>query len=161
MEAKELMIRDWAQSTDLKRPAQYSGRSFDFQPLDGEKYRRLEFLYEDVNCGMHIPEKRIYPIPLTAEILHKNGFKLSEIPDEYYNDFEPSRFWEYSTDTKESLNINIKIDENVNTSIDAHNGDGVQMLQYFTDRNILYVHELQHALRLVDLDEMADNLKVE
>ena len=160
MEAKELMIRDWAQSPDLKRPAQYSGRFLDFQPLDGEKYRRLEFLYEDGNCGMHIPEKRVYPVPLTAEILHKNGFKLTEIPDEYYNDFEPSRFWEYSTDTKESLNINIKIDENVNTSIDVHNGDGVQMLQYFTDRNILYVHELQHGLRFVGLKELADNLKV-
>lgn len=92
--------------------------------------------------------------------MKKNGFKLTEIPDEYYNDFEPSRFWEYSTDTKESLNINIKIDENVNTSIDVHNGDGVQMLQYFTDRNILYVHELQHALRLVELNNVADNLKV-
>lgn len=161
MKTNELMIGDvvrfrsdqWSTEEDA-RPFKVTGIGEPNYP----EYMPYILIAELSNEKNHID--LFEPIPLTAEILHKNGFKLTEISDEYYDEFEPRLFWEYSTDTKESLNINIKIDENVNTSIDVHNGDGVQMLQYFTDRNILYIHELQHALRLVGLTEMADNLKV-
>lgn len=156
MEAKKLMIDDYVSYIDT------FGKRRIGKVTDLHHNESWETIYVDF-CDQN-PERKskircVRPIPLTEEILQRNGFKLTEISDEYYDDFEPRRFWEYSTDTKEILNINIKIDENVNTSIDAHNGDGVQMLQYFTDRNILYVHELQHTLRLVGLNEMADNLK--
>lgn len=140
MEAKELMIGDWAQSPDLKRPAQYSGRFLDFQPLDGEKYRRLEFLYEDGNCGMHIPEKRVNPITLTEEILEKNGF--TDVGDYFYQNEKQCCGVDLST-------FMFYIYEN-----DYDNDNCHDVAQVF------YVHQLQHALRLVGLDNVADNLKV-
>lgn len=129
MEAKELMIRDWAQSPDLMRPAQYSGRFLDFQPLDGEKYRRLEFLYEDENCGMHIPEKRVYPIPLTAEILEKNGF--TDVGDCIYQNEEQCCGVELNT-----FMFYVYVN-------DYDNDECHDVAQVFN------VHQLQHALRLV------------
>lgn len=77
------------------------------------------------------------PITLTPEVLIANGFRFMEskrlvfIPDE-------GGFISYHTDTH---------------YIDV-SGDGC------VKKNIGYINELQHALRLCGLNELADNFKV-
>lgn len=84
------------------------------------------------------------PIQLTEEILKKNGFeedkyKIYTIPDAMYDQ--------------------IKIDILDQSSISIGNTfDEYGLLNSFT--YIAYVHELQHALRLCGLNELANNFKV-
>lgn len=71
------------------------------------------------------------PIPLTAEILEKNGFKnIDKLGAERCNGF----------------NIYFK------------DGDGFSFNEHYF--SLHYVHEFQHALRLCRLRELADNFKV-
>ena len=80
---------------------------------------------------------QVKPIPLTPEILEKNGWKRNKI------------FME------------IKADENFNINFSWTDRYGESLFQngyYMCDCK--YVHTLQHALRLCGLDELADNFKV-
>ena len=77
------------------------------------------------------------PIPLTYEILEKNGWKRHEIF------------------------MDIKADENFNINFSWTDRYGESLFQngyYMCDCK--YVHTLQHALRLCGLDELADNFKI-
>lgn len=75
------------------------------------------------------------PIPLTAEILEKNGW------------------------THNGIFSDIKIDEN--TSFSWADRLGAQLYQNgYHMCDCKYVHTLQHALRLCGLTDLADNLKV-
>ncbi|MBQ0074659.1 MAG: hypothetical protein KBT34_10740 [Prevotella sp.] len=83
-----------------------------------------------------IDEERIEPIPLTKEILEKNGWELS-LSCEFYTH---------------------KSDRNLKLS----NLLGVPSISCFGKTSILhYAHEFQHALRLCGLKELAGNFKVE
>lgn len=79
------------------------------------------------------------PIPLTTEILEKNGFEY----DPYYHN------WIYDEFT---INYGHLIDE--------EEGDYLFIWIADTSMKLTYVHELQHALRLCGLSELADNLKL-
>lgn len=90
------------------------------------------------------------PIPLTAEILEKNGFGMFKYDRwvQYYRIFGNSviPFVLYSTIGGEMLSQEVDIfstSTNTNCGIDVN-----------------YVHEIQHALRLCGLNELADNFKV-
>lgn len=90
------------------------------------------------------------PIPLTAEILEKNGFGMFKYDRwvQYYRIFGNSviPFVLYSTIGGEMLSQEVDIfstSTNTNCGIDVN-----------------YVHEIQHALRLCRLNELADNFKV-
>lgn len=89
------------------------------------------------NCEVNFAENEIHPIPLTPEILEKNGFKKdtggeecwsSKIgwltPHEYDDNFK-EKSWEVELFGK------------------PNSFDGV----------ITYVHELQHILRLCEIDK--------
>lgn len=81
----------------------------------------------------------LIPIPLTAEILDKNGFK--------FNPFSIG-FYEYKSEYG-----------NVSCGFDT------DYWQFYVNNCIIpnhfhYVHELQHALRLCGLDDLADNFKM-
>lgn len=79
-------------------------------------------------------------IPLTEEILKKNGF--TDVGDCIYQNEEQCCGVELNT-------FMFYVYEN-----DYDNDNCHDVAQVF------YVHQLQHALRLVGLDELADNLKV-
>lgn len=75
------------------------------------------------------------PVPLTPEILEKNG-------------------WEH-----DGIFMNKRIDENTCFSWTDRYGAALYKNTYhMCDCN--YVHTLQHALRLCGLDELADNFKL-
>lgn len=85
------------------------------------------------------------PIPLTSEILEKNGFK-HYITEENSDDFDNRE-----GDLYYCLN---KTADGYMSCIDVAHSFTISGL-------IKYVHELQHILRLCGLDELADNLKIE
>ena len=93
---------------------------------------------------------QVKPIPLTAEILEKNGFEMFKYDGwvHYYRIFGNSviPFVLHSMIGGEMLSQEVDIfstSTNTNCGIDVN-----------------YVHELQHALRLCGLNELADNFKV-
>jgi hypothetical protein len=115
MKAEDLMIGDWVLVKEL-----------DFSNLTNviSEYQhqiRLKDFAEMYNAGEY---KKYEPIPLTTEILEKNGFYNSVLIDDY------------------------KIADGVHYNIDSK-----QILFGFEYGTVLeidccYVHELQHALKL-------------
>lgn len=105
--------------------------------IDGYTNRpmRIEVVNKMMGSGL-------YPIPLTAEILEKNGFKKGEDDatlitrtSEYYIELwmMPLCVGFYFQSYYDTNELRINID---------------------------YVHELQQALRLCGLNELADNFKI-
>ena len=86
---------------------------------------------------------QVKPIPLTAEILEKNGFVFDcdfwTIANPRYNNVRMVRYCSIDEDATDAFLGHWAFDEN-----------------YAID----FVHELQHALRLCGLNEIADNFKV-
>jgi len=142
MEAKDLMIGDWVRisddDTDEYFDAQIKGVDFldnVYAPIPGEE-KPCPF---SIDC--------VEPIPLTPEILEKNGFE---------NDF-----YEY-----ESVADYVKVrNEGYSLHSTAHEWDGalitwcnghVDVVTDFSGEyrgEIEYVHQLQHALRLCGIDK--------
>ena len=95
-------------------------------------------------------EDKIEGIPITPEILEKNGFEMFKYDGwvHYYRIFGNSAipFVLHSMIGGEMLSQEVDI---FSTSTDTNCGIEVN-----------YVHELQHALRLCGLNELADNFKV-
>lgn len=88
-------------------------------------------------------EGLIRPIPITPEILEKNGFVFDcdfwTIANPRYNNVRMVRYCSIDEDATDAFLGHWAFDEN-----------------YAID----FVHELQHALRLCGLNEIADNFKV-
>lgn len=86
---------------------------------------------------------QVKPITLTPEILEKNGFVFDcdfwTIANPRYNNVRMVTYYSIGDDVADVFLGHWAFDEN-----------------YAID----YVHELQHALRLCGLDELADNFKV-
>lgn len=121
MKANELMIGDWVRIKDLKDPIkriscidEYLGE-VDF--WDGEKLIGTSII-------------NVLPIPLTAEILEKNGFTCDA---DGMND-------------SDELTVSIEYGE-----YQRNTDDGFKMLA--DGKIIKYVHELQHALRLCGIEK--------
>ena len=146
METKDLMIND----------------------LVRQKYSNLLLKVSNINPpyiqafdeGGQFGEDTIEPIPLTAEILEKNGFTLKKADMYFPND---GYIWFDSLESNELVEIHI-YDKPINgvmvlTKItnDCKAHGGVNKVHSCEIEN---VHELQHALRLCGLSELADNFKV-
>ena len=144
MKAQELMIGDWVK---------IKGH------LD---YDKVQEIARDENMQWYISFAcsatlfRAYefePIPLTPEILEKNGWIQCK--------------YETCKNLYEYKGLHLR-----HTMIKRSNGrwvanvDGIvekfsdEYMHSFLRINVFYVHELQHALRLCGLNEIADNFKV-
>ena len=93
----------------------------------------------------------IKPIPLTPEILEKNRFlpsfemgheTLCLVSSEYSVYYRPVDTYLYVFKR------------------DNEQGEGDFIVSDHRNKNAKYVHELQHALRICGLDELADNFKI-
>ena len=124
MKATELMIGDWI--------------------LYGDKPVKVLQLSENSKYDW------VKPIPLTPEMLEKNGFEMFKYDGwvHYYRIFGNSAipFVLHSMIGGEMLSQEVGI---FSTSTDTNCGIEVN-----------YVHELQHALRLCRLNKLAENFKV-
>ena len=141
MKATELMIGDWV------------GRVFDDKRID---YRQVDWIRTG-EIGMRYQKVWaigcIEPIPLTTEILEKNGF-YDRNTQWYYK-----RFGSYVCfDIAISLVYKV-----IEVSKVCGAGTDCEEVEYGSSivfGNDICVHTLQHVLRLCGLDELADNFKV-
>ena len=127
MKCKELMTNDWV-SDKYGYLMQITVIGDGYVSFEDDEGNLCQL---DDKCNQ--PE----PIPLTYEILEKNGWKRHEIF------------------------MDIKADENFNINFSWTDRYGESLFQngyYMCDCK--YVHTLQHALRLCGLDELADNFKI-
>lgn len=123
LQASDLMIGDWVECTYWTPSKQ----------LKVAEIRRI--MDDEIKIGVYsddlvliFRQSEVRPIPLTPEILEKNGFELSVDFGNVYSLKESQRFWAvYVSEGVYALSCQ---------SIDS------------TFANIRYVHELQHALRL-------------
>lgn len=123
MKATDLMVGDWV---CLKDDVQYESP----MKVDGILVHNISLEGEGF---LGDADEIISPIPLTAEIMEKNGF------NRYYE----SNFYSLLN----GFNVAIA-DEHYITSA------------FNVDITVYYVHELQHALRLCGFNDIADNFKV-
>ena len=126
MKATELMIGDWVS----------------IKPLSAYIYTRRKIKIQDF-ANLH--KMDFVPIPLTPEILKKNGFCFVKSSD---RDTVWNGWWIYK---------NLEL----GTCCLDREGNWPCCIN-IVDSNIecKYVHQLQHALRLCELDELADNFKL-
>ena len=141
MKATELMIGDWV------------GRVFDDKRID---YRQVDWIRTG-EIGMRYQKVWaigcIEPIPLTTEILEKNGF------------YDRNTQWCY-----ESLGSYVCFDiaislvyKVIEVSKVCDAGTDCEEVEYGSSivfGNDICVHTLQHVLRLCGLKELADNFKI-
>lgn len=150
MDAKELMIGDWVRYEKNYPDKKLGGiiarvlgiSNFIMVRTTGEKYN-------DVNSDW------LEPIPLTSKILEKNGFT-------YYGE---SWYIPYDDKNKsESIMVGFHM---YCTEINITKGNNVCYRKEIpckyrscAENRHVYVHELQHALRLCGLGNLADNFQV-
>ena len=144
MKAAELQIGDLVclkDDTKYKLPLRVDGILKDDVSLEGEGF--LGGVY-----GL------IRPIPLTPEILEKNGWYLDPIL-KCYSD-TPS--WLYEEGGTELL-LRFSTKESTG-ALGIFDGQKIRTMSDFLWKGTLYVHELQHTMRLCGFNGLADKFKV-
>ena len=135
MKATELMIGDWVYNSYHKK--------------------NIKWNYSEMFCSNGIPVigRDLEPIPLTPEILKKNGF-YDRNTQWYYK-----RFGSYVCfDIAISLVYReIEVSKVCGAGTDCEEEEYGSSIVFGND---ICVHTLQHALRLCGLDELADNFKI-
>ena len=137
---QDLMVGDWVQYGDIHP---IKTRVLGINSVDKGKHWHIDAEPENPNGVRVVPMNAVEPIPLTAEILEKNGFvkgeEVSDTPpydqDEegnmYYSFRGELKFWGWWQPD--------------NTYYIPANAMG--------DIIIRYVHELQNAMRLAGIDK--------
>ena len=130
---------------------------------DSYHKKNIKWDYSEMFCSNGIPVigRDLEPIPITPEILEKNDWYWGLTSDE--EDFEHcvmgtyEPHWVYDEGAGE-----ISLFFTNDTDGGALKIDDQRFNRHleFVWCDTLYVHELQHALRLCGLNELADNFKV-
>lgn len=153
MKCSELMVGDWAQD-EKGRPMKIKAVEEDsiYALLSDERsifVKDIDYMNE-FDDNDELP----YGIPLTEEILQKNGF----IPDTGRQNFRNIDI-DYSNGITSMIYVAMK-DKRIETFVSfTENQD--KIANTITLRHCgMYVHELQHALRLAGKKESADNFQI-
>ena len=128
MEANELMIDDWVYNKNIDKPMQVYPMMF------SQMFRRTpDATTEDYN---------IFPIPLTPEILEKNGFVIKKKWAQLGN-FGDSLLimWHFEDDA---------VLGDFKHELEIHQNDTGKVHVHIPCE---YVHELQHALKLCGIEK--------
>ena len=132
IKCRALMVGDWI--TDIHGfPMQITnvGEDYAYATWEGNEGDPWEFDDKD---------DQPQPIPLTPEILEKNGF-IKVNSQRYDYGYPDTDCYVKVNPKKNMIHVNGR---NANSNLYSHS----------------FVHELQRALRLCGLDELADNFKV-
>lgn len=133
MKATDLMIGDWVMSLREDHSGEYC------QVIDISHHDTVLLEYHRTNYYTNI--EHIKPISITEEVLKKNGFM--EIEEGYYK-------WDSHGDDEES-EVHYEV---VRVYLDSKITANVKSLNICEFNGIVnYVHELQHALRLCEIDK--------
>lgn len=128
MNVNELMVGDWVYKQNRMSPDENMSSMISATDLYRIQSCRGDFDF--------------FPIPLTPEILEKNGMKLTH------------GIYVYCEDSGMQVTLFIST-RNIFCCI-----NNIYNSRPSVDIIIHYVHELQHALRLCGLNEFANNFKV-
>lgn len=124
MKANELMIGDWVYDTLSQTNIKVNRPCFETNPLNGICYA-----------------ENLVPIPLTPEILEKNGF------EKVYDKYKLPNYrikWNSYTDLYFT----------VFTGVDGYwNPTGLNVITGGIPATVDYVHQLQHALKLCGIEK--------
>ena len=132
MKCRGLQIWDWiADNNGFKWQIICVGDDYAYATFEGNEGDPWEFDDKDDQ-----PE----PIPLTPEILEKNGF-IKVNSQRYDYGYPDTDCYVKVNPKKNMIHMNGR---NANSNLYSHS----------------FVHELQHALRLCGLNELADNFKI-
>lgn len=133
MKPTDLMIKDWV--------------------LYGNVYSKVWCLDEASDLvGLDLPDNMstqdahfedIFPIPLTQEILEKNGFVKNR----------GVTSWKFETDREDLIDIYGVNEYHLSINIEDTHGSGKGYRWMLNNLTIFYVHQLQHALRLCGIDK--------
>lgn len=140
MKIEELSVGDWVMNLYANKPSRVIGLRTMFQDTyeiiavsDDTQY----MLIED-NEELHNYE----PIPITPEILEKNGFERGEYSEiRVYNEWEIGE-WDNPPYVSVKLDIDRQVIRVTNRGRDM----------FIADKEV-YVHQLQHALRLAGVEK--------
>lgn len=142
MKANELMVGDWVYSTFYDKPCKVIG------------IERYESDYANVKVTNVAGTKDInslYFIPLTPEILKKNGFKKVQIHGEKQDDifqcFDGEIIIEVGIYDPNFILIHYRYE----TPDGINSGELSSIVK--ADGGKFYLHELQHALRLCGIEK--------
>ena len=126
MDSRSLMIGDWVLIEDtLRRVAQLT------------KHQVVGYHLAEGECVMHYARLcETEPIPLTPEILEKNGWKEAQ-------------FWHEYQDGKNTIQSCLPEMRGIINGVE---------IQHFKCE---YVHQYQHLLRLCGLEELADEFEID
>lgn len=141
----DLSVGDWVEYEELYYPITFVGYG------EGGDGSLVNLIRPDLSC-FTCKISDIHPIPITAEILKKNGFvrRSSEFP-----------IYECTTllgkmlrTTMVSLNhpysyIVCRIED---TNKELHEFDRIPV-NTSVERSLIHIHDLQHALRLASIDK--------
>lgn len=140
MKANELMIGDWVLTLESTHKEKVYAQIWAIE--EGQ----TSILVKIDNCNWFVDIEWIEPIPLTEEILKKNGFE---------NDFyEEESVADYHTIRLEGYSLRHNIGEADGYLVTWCNG-GINVttdVNGCVQKDISYVHELQHALRLCGIE---------
>ena len=158
MDAKDLMIGDWIHvKGEREKPFSWEKSTLDAdcmveaiytEPVSGLMLMGIKWWDNDGTwSSITCDEDEITPVPLTDEILKKNGFVL-RLDSPYSKEFVLELPGEDDESDYFCVERNKKQDR---TYIEFSPVDGKVRLDYFfTD---YYVHQLQHALRLCNINK--------
>jgi len=146
MEANELMIGDWVQNT-----CGHKGKVIGFRYYPDTKSNDIVISYHGNDTTWSL-SFLIEPIPLTEEILKANDWEIMR------GSISMTRCL-YRISNKERIRIYLH-SPYMFQCIDDERCEGYEVREWSIG-NIRYIHELQHALRLCGLNDLADNFKIE
>lgn len=139
MKVNELMIGDWVVS-EIEGAGRITELGRDWC---------VALTYGKNNNAVTGELRQLQPIPLTPEILKKNGFGYVE--GDEYSTYHPTHFYLGESQFCKSMDLHIGT---YNKGIFWVN------IRQNAIYGIRYVHELQHALRMCGYNDLADNFKI-
>lgn len=145
MKPTDLMIGDWMLINNIPNKIQA------IDSIDAEIQADDELYY--VGEDRYHSEDKVEGLPLTTEILEKNGWMQNGMTQEAIMECDGENY--------DDTWCEMTYDGELNCYFDCV-GD---VVLFTCDRGcdflkIHFVHELQHALRLCGLNELADNFKI-
>ena len=104
--------------------------------------------FDDYTATSWFSAENAYPIPITKELLEKNGFKENK-----------GGYYVYRTDDeKDSVSYYFSCEPN--SSIYVTKDEYSEQEATFDVPRPYFIHELQHILRMFGLNELADNFQI-
>ena len=139
MKKEDLMIGDWVNIQPEK----------DDEPM----YSQVEQLWEcEIDADFETDYENVYPIELTEEILHNNGFKNDVLAEKSIVAEGTSNFSVILISEDNRITLN-NIDKYLNSFNKWQVHIDTEDMRTLCTAEITYVHELQHLLKLCKIEK--------